>query len=701
MKQFFSTLILVMIAIMTPLFASIYNWETFTNTNHIFDFNYSDNRLSIASWGGVDIYLKSFGAGFDASSFTYEASINNIVGLSANDIRRIVRDPSTGALWLSVYNKGINICDDNRITLIDSDLLGLPSNKVSKIIIDDFVYVATDAGLGVYHTYEDLSFPLLINQYTNELTYGGLISDNIQDITLTDSDYLVMATDSGISYIHRDSLQFVESAWNTWTTANSILPNSIVTKVASKDDLLVFGTAGGLMIVKGFPNNIEFSTKIVFDTIIEPAISALFIDSDNQIWLSFGLWDEASMIYTNGFDKGIMKLSAQGTILQSWSIGDQNLDTINITSFQEIENVICASTWGEGLLFYTNDRWNKLKADCIGFNSIKTIETDHNNNMWFASGTYGDAMTKKGTRGVSSLIDNEWINYTVADSPLNSDNINTIAVDSHNNKWFGAWSAGSTNDFGWTGGLTVLDDTANPPNWYRFTTSGVYLYNYSTESYQVVDNTNGLYGSTVPYISVNDEGYVLVSCYDRGVSIYYPDSINYPFEKKEDIRVGDNSGQKLTLSHQAPDRYYFAINRTLEESGKLYYWDDSSLPNLLADPPMWDRTNISELNGCTVNAMESFTDPFGRQQFWVAANTGLFMYLSEAGSENGWYRWGTNKKREYWTGSSWSTSSLYYVDEERLFSSIASEPMSLFFDPFGVLWIGSNGAGISSYDPYS
>jgi hypothetical protein len=249
--------------------------------------------------------------------------------------------------------------------------------------------------------------------------------------------------------------------------------------------------------------------------------------------------------------------------------------------------------------------------------------------------------------------------------------------------------------------VTVLDDTQDPPLWFKLTTGGISRFNNTTEQYEIIDTANGLFGSTVPYISVNDEGNVLVSCFDRGLSIYSPDNSLSEFEKIEDLRISNSPGQKVVFSIQTPDKYFFSLNRTLEESGKLYYWDDSSLPNSENDENLWVVPHISDLESCTINAFETFMDPFGRQQTWIAANTGLFMHISSAGGENGWYRWSTNKKREYWNGSSWVTSMLYYVDEERLFGSVATEALSLFYDPFGILWLGSNGSGFSSFNPYT
>ncbi|MDP8231292.1 MAG: hypothetical protein P9L91_01340, partial [Candidatus Zophobacter franzmannii] len=377
--------------------ASTNDWETFTNTTHIFDVTYTNNQLSIASWGGLDIYQKDSSDPFARDSFERIRTINNINGLGANDIRALAYSPETESYWLSVYNKGINILNsDGKVTVIDEELLGLPSNKVSKIILDGLFYVATDGGLGIYQTHEDLSFPLLLSQYTVELTSGGLVSDNILDLVLTKSDYLVMATNMGISYVHRDSLS-INSAWNTWDADNSQLPDNMVTVLSTKDDILAIGTKSGAFVVTEFPDSLQSSVITEINSNMFPPVSTIFIDSYNKLWLSFGIWDEDSMIYTDNIDIGIANMSLTGVIEATWGLGDSGLDILNITSFKEIENKICATTWGEGVLFYEDGVWVKLKTDCIGFNAVKSIKTDSDNKTWFSAGTYGDYMTKKGT----------------------------------------------------------------------------------------------------------------------------------------------------------------------------------------------------------------------------------------------------------------------------------------------------------------
>ncbi len=692
-----TTITILIIVILTICYAVDNNsWRSYTNTTHIHDFTVENSKLYIATWGGLVEY--TIQSAFTRDNCIHQKTYNNIDGLSTNDLRTVTYDNNSKSVWMSAYNEGINTLDEsNRVTLIDQDKLGLLSNKVTSVLLDDYFYVATNAGLCIYNSYEGLSFPLLMSSYDEEL-----ISSNIRDMIMTDDNYLVLGTSSGVNYVHRDSLDY-SSAWHSWTFENSLLPSNDVTSISSRNGYIAIGTNKGAMIVSGFPTKQHYNVVTRIEEMNQPPVSTIYIDEENQIWLSLGIWDEDTMSYQESSDYALCKLNSTGNVLFTYKTGENGLITKDIRRIKEFEGKLCLATWGEGLLIFDEGKWEQLAEDCIGFNSIKSISTDNNNTLWFCAGTWGDSKTKKGTRGVSSFDGEKWITYNVKNSQINSDNINTIAVDSENRKWFGAWSASSNNEYGWVGGISILDDSGDDNVWYRLLPGNVSIYDVIEEDFVLLDNNNGCGGSTIPYIMKDSNDNIIVNCYDVGLSVYSPNATNdYKINKIRDVRIDVNDGQKVTYSIQSRDRYYFAVNRTLEDNGKVYYWEGTNPPEV-DSLQYWNIAEIPELRNCTMNAMETFIDSFGRSQTWFATNTGLFTYISSNGTDKGWYKWGTNIKRERWNGYSWyyNQSDLYYEDEERLFGSNEAETLSLFFDPFGRLWIGSNGHGMSSFDPYS
>ncbi len=691
-----TALIIQILLILTANYAMSNTWKSYTNTTHIHDFDLINNKLYLATWGGLEEYNIE-GSNFTKSNIQHSKKYNNINGLAGNDLRTVVHDPFVNSIWMSVYNQGINLLHDTgKITLIDQDLLGLPSNKVSKVIVDTLFYVATDNGLCTYDSFDNIPFPLLMSTYDDEL-----LSTEIRDMELTVNGYLVIATSLGVNYVHKDSMDY-SAAWHNWTFEGNQLPDNDVSSLDVYGEGVVIATLKGLVRVTGFPSNQEFSILSQFEELESPAISEVYIDSENRIWISFGSWKEESMSFIESQDYSIMVLNSDGTVLDTWKTNEEGLLSSDITAIKEIDNKICIATWGQGIFIREDGFWHQIIEESIGFNSIKSIETDKNNVLWFSSGVWADSKTKKGTRGVSSFDGETWVTYNVDNSPLNSDNINTIAVDALNRKWFGAWAAGSSNEFGWRSGISILDDSGDEKIWYRLNGNGLSVYDDVDGQFVTLDTDIGLASSTVPYILVDNEDNVIVSCFDSGMSIYSIADNSNNLEKIDDVRIESNPGQKTTYSVQSGDKYFFALNRSLVSDGEVYCWDNSGLPQSNSESD-WSNVPISELRDCTMNSIVSFEDPFGRTQTWFAANTGLFTYIDSNQSDEGWYKWGTSIKREKWTGYTWThqTYDLYYIDEERLFGANESEAFSLYYDPFGILWIGSNGQGLSSFDPYT
>ncbi len=88
-----------------------------------------------------------------------------------------------------------------------------------------------------------------------------------------------------------------------------------------------------------------------------------------------------------------------------------------------------------------NNTWDLLPSNEIGINSaaINCITQDQNNQTWL--GTIGE--------GVFFFDGIQWINFNEDNSPLPTNWVTSIAIDSNNVKWIGT--------FGNTGGLTRFD----------------------------------------------------------------------------------------------------------------------------------------------------------------------------------------------------------------------------------------------------
>jgi hypothetical protein len=79
MKRYILILLLIS-AMLSPLF-SIRDWKVFTNTTHIYDMVETNNKLYLATWGGLEVY--------DLASDSFERNYTTYDGLADLDIRSI------------------------------------------------------------------------------------------------------------------------------------------------------------------------------------------------------------------------------------------------------------------------------------------------------------------------------------------------------------------------------------------------------------------------------------------------------------------------------------------------------------------------------------------------------------------------------------------------------------------------------------
>ncbi len=90
------------------------------------------------------------------------------------------------------------------------------------------------------------------------------------------------------------------------------------------------------------------------------------------------------------------------------------------------------------------------------------------------------------------------------------------------------------------------------------------------------------------------------------------------------------------------------------------------------------------------------------EEIWIASGDGLFMY-----DGMDWFWYGTTIKKKVWdyAHSQWFWNEdnpdpeyWYYEGQERLYGAIPTYPTALFVDPFGMIWIGTQDAGITIFD---
>ncbi|MDD4277250.1 MAG: T9SS type A sorting domain-containing protein [Candidatus Cloacimonetes bacterium] len=675
--------ILCIVMILASALLGGQNWQVINNVTHVHDIEKSGDTIYFSSWGGV-VKIQ----GDDALPFSEMQQVQQIStgdGLVSNDIRNLALIDVTQSLWMGSGYDGISILNAAGMQALGSDL-GLPSSRVYKIIeSENYILVATALGLAVYYYLPGVNFPLILEQYDSFTTSGALPNNNITDMLLNSNRQLFLAHDSGVSYVHLDSLA-INSAWHSLSSGSSgsgnFLPIDRGYKLSANDTKIAVASSKKVYYHDlDFTNPAWQSITTVFGNETKD-ISAVHIDSEDRLWIAYGLWNESLLNYSNVNDTLLTRVDLTDLVATHWMRDEASLGHNVITQIKELEGELYICTWGDGIAKYRQGNWEYFNPNSIAFPKITQSAADQNNALWFCSGIERNEVVRKGTLGVSSLKDGHWTSYQTHNSRLHSNNILTLAVDSRNRKWFGAWDSNyeaSGNHYG----LTIYDDADE--SWLWLTRRGVAEWDEETGDWgDWVPDSPRLLTSTIAGIHRDLHDNMLVLCYDGGVSV---------FDREDNLigefRVPDSVNQHLYCAYHNGRQYFFG---TLRDVG-LLIWNDDSIP--VTGGEHWVTQIVPELRGGTVFGVASVETPYSGWQHFIASSTGLYMW-----DEQNWYKYGVYIKRQIYNfaASQWENETLYYVDEERLFGSIQTVPNAIYGDPFGKIWIGSLDNGMSMYD---
>lgn len=679
----------VLMIIITTLFCSYLQasqWNTYTNTNNVSDIAYSSKKIYTATWGGVAVYnIRNNGNG---SNYAYLSdTITSTDGLSSNDIKTLTYDEISGDLWVGTTTKGINIVTSRGIQTYNHENYQIADNIRKIIIHNRDIYVATDNGIAQFYYLPGVMIPLIHYPiYTTISTSGGLVNDDINDITVSPSGYLYCATDGGVSYVHTDSLD-IDTAWHKWTNTNSPIYNQPVLSVTTNNNYVALNTKMSIHRHSSDPYTSDWQTWTRSTAGLVDSVFTVGLTATNGILLAYGFWDDGSMTLSRKTSAIYNYITPEGALVSSPPefLNVNALPAESIFRFHIKDDVITLATWGQGIFRYKDNLVTHLENNCIGFQTISEIQTDHSHNIWITSGYKGASMTTKGTRGVSKWSDGIWDNYKHSNSPLTSDNIMNVAIDQNNKKWFGSWDPGLT-PYGWYPGVNVWDDRNNIWQWY----SNIGIRNWSDDAgwSSVLAGSPTIFNNTIADIYVDRDGNIFVASSGAGITVFDKD---YNYIRGFQMPISSGTLQSVTVIYDSGSRYFFGMNA----DNKLIIWDHDSIPENGVNH-WYSATMPPQLSDSEIYGIVTITNSFDEEENWIACSKGLFMWDGTT-----WYRYDTDVKRRKYTGNDlWVNDTLYYVDEERLFGSDReARPTSIFLDPFNQIWIGTLNNGFTKYDP--
>ncbi len=656
-------------------------WQTITNLSHVYDFvPLWDLDYYFATWGGV---VHSWGG--DGEVPAEREILTTADGLASNDVRTLAYIALNQSLWLGTAANGITIVSPQGIQQLDSSL-GLLSNNVVKILEHGAnILVATKSGLASYYYLEGVNFPLLLHQYTTQTT-PGLLDNAIDAMELAANNYLYLGSPEGVNYVHLDSLD-VDSAWHSF----SDFPGASGTqkKLAVRPGHLTVAAPLTVYTRSDDPWTGGWKTFSQANGLLNEQISSAALDGLGSLWVSYGSWNEDFLSYSRDTDTMLTRIDSSG-IVRHWTESESGLGAKSIGKIVAHDDMIYLCSWGDGVFSQwegattDNFNWSQILPNSIGFPKINSIVTDANNAAWFGSGGLSTAPLRKSTLGASKYLDGVWQTFTIANSPIHTDNIYCVAVDSRDRKWFGTYDVNSSSPDGWKNGITIYDESNAA--WKYLSRQGMHLWNPDTGEYgSPLPNSARLLGNTDLHISRDRHGNMFIACFDNGISVLDPDD-----ELIGEFTLPNSVNQRCIFSCHNGSQYFFG---TYNDRG-LVIWDHDSIPE--TDGPHWVIPDPPELSNCEVYGVVSLDSPYEGRQHWIAASNGLFMWKG-----TDWYKWDTSIKRLKFNKVTrvWENDILYFVDEERLYGSVRTTPTAIYLDPFNRVWIGSLEHGISMYDP--
>lgn len=668
---------------MLCLMSSASMWQTHTNSSHVYDILAENGEIWFSSWGGV-LHIGATGGAESTplSSFEQIDVWNSSNGLLSNDIRHIRRIGFSSSFWFASETSGISIVSPMGIQTLNSNV-GLPSNRVRKILEHQSrILVATYSGLAEYYYLEGVNFPLMLHQYNVQNTSGAMLSDELDAMELGSNGYLWLASQQGINYVHLDSLA-MDSAWHTLSTP---MAGNQSYKLAINQNKLAIATSYAVYLHSSDPWQAGWTSYTAGVHLPDETISDIALDDEDNLWISYGLWREDLLSFTHQGSTLFSTVSPDGQVSNT----SENTDGLKRKSISRIvfqDGRIYLGSWGEGIFRNEDGTWVQFVPNSIGFPKITHIATDQNNEVWISSGNFNHLPTRKSALGTSRWLNGTWHTMTTANSPIQSDNILSIAVDSKNRKWFGTYDVQQhQSPPDWNFGLTIFDEENDI--WKHITNLGMRIWNKETGSWGLIlPNTPRLRGNTIGYIAKDTHDNILIACYDRGYVV-----INSEDEQIGSFEIPNSVYQRGIFIYHNGRQYFFG---TQNDRG-IMIWNDDSIPE--TGGAHWITPPVPELNSCYVYGVVSIQSPYEGIQHWIATSTGLFMW-----DESYWYKYDTAIKRyRYNTNASrWDNDLLYYADEERLYASVRTTPTAIFLDPFGRIWIGSQENGISMYNPKS
>lgn len=374
---------------------------------------------------------------------------------------------SSGNKWLGTSNNGILRFNGDKWKVFQKSNTRLTSNSIKCVFFDsrDKLWVGTNSGLCVYSSNKWKVYKRFRKRNWNYpiSSISNIVEDTLGNIWLFSSG-------GGVTKYNQN--KFIRYTY--WNTNKTPISHTNCGLVDSENNLWVGTKPFGGFLIKYDHETWENIIYTSFPTTGHwLSIQLAKFDNDGTLWigttgnyLALTKFDGNEWSMLNGEDLGI----SSHTVI----VYDMEIDSKGNRWF--VSN--------KGLLKYDGNQWElprfyEEKWNKYAHYVYSSIAIDVNDNIWIGT-SY---------QGILKYNGDSWLNYSVANSSIPSNQVHDLVIDNSNNVWFGA---GET--------LTKLD------------TMGIFtIYNSDNSSYP---------DGTITKLSIDRSNNLLIGTYDKGLLLF-------------------------------------------------------------------------------------------------------------------------------------------------------------------------------------
>ena len=571
----------------------------FTNTNYIYDMDFLDNELALATSGGVAIYDIGHG------EFSV---INNADGLLTNACYSIAIDLTQDTVIWVGSRRGLTMITTNQIANYPLPIVTSSDIRAIKLF-GDTIFVGSSNGLVVIDTKKTLDFN--DDEVTTIMTTNQLISDTVLSIAVGDKIWI--GTDKGISRF------FHNLTYDTSFTMNEGLPGPRILSLYSQDSIFA-GTDSGLTVVKNDSIQILLSGEEIRD--ITLVGDTIFFASDD----GFGIFHQGSIWHENDF-----------------------LPTKDVRAVEYIGNKrwlglgsgFSHDFWGEGIAYFEN-YWRIDNNHGPNSNWISDLEVADHGDIFLSHGYRAGGHN----RGASRLsTDSTWtdLNEILPDSITQMSLTHRLTKDQTGRIWF---------IHNWSGGLIFFDPATNSWGLYdslqtNYPVRGAWAGSFDDRNNMLVAVAEPqgkpcvLIDSSLNQVLEigSSDDFVVDVAIDSGRYwiIYWTEGIELIEHQHTPFELTDDRVYYFTTSEGLPSVNSRAA--ITDGEGRLYYLSEKGLSYIIRDSDgQYTITNYTSDNSPLSSNCKFYALTIDSQdRIWILANIGLYNYNPVFDSWNVYY----------------------------------------------------------------